>query len=211
MVLILDFEKKFFLKKNFKFDQTQYAFLRIQVTKTMNDSNINDLMKNNPRLAVAEILKKYGGALLGIITKIVGSKTIAEDTLQEASVKIWEKADTYDPSKGKLFTWLFNIVKNAALDKVRTQKFKAQQQVQSLEQTVYNHIKYSEEQAIKDVGLYQVLDQLDEKYRIIIDMIYLQGYTQQQVSEALDLPLGTVKSRVKAGIKKLRKILKATK
>ena len=177
----------------------------------MDDSNIKDLMKQNPRLAVAEILKKYGGALLGIIQRIVGSQAIAEDTLQEASIKIWEKADTYDPNKGKLFTWLFNIVKNTALDKVRTNRFKTDQKVQSLEQTVYNNIRFSEEQQIRDVGLYQVLDQLDEKYRIVIDMIYLQGYTQQQVCEALGIPLGTVKSRVRSGIKQLRKLLKNSK
>lgn len=173
----------------------------------MDDSKIIALLKENPRQAVAEILTKYGNALLGLIFKIVGSKEVAEEILQDTVIKVWKNSDKYDASKGKLFTWLLNIARNTAIDKVRTQKFQRQRTSKQLDNTVNNDVAFSEEMQIKDIGLHQQINSLDEKYRQIIDLLYLQGYTQQEVTDTLDIPLGTVKSRVRIAIRELRKIL----
>lgn len=175
----------------------------------MDDSNIHDLLKSDPRRAVAKILEKYGGALFGVIYKITGSKETAEDVLQDTSVKIWKNADTYDKNKGQLFTWLLNIARNTAIDKVRTGKFQKEKKSQNIESTVSDNIKHSEEIQMLDVGLLGVVDKLDEKNKQVIDLIYLQGYTQNEVSEILNLPLGTVKTRARNGIRQLRKLLKS--
>ncbi len=177
----------------------------------MDDSNIQDLLKRDPRKAVAKILEKYGGALLGVIQRILGSKEAAEDALQDTCVKIWKNAATYDQKKGRLFTWLLNIARNTAIDKARTGKFQHHRKSQPLEDNVYDNISHSEEMKTVDVGLMDLVDNLEEKYRQVIDLIYLQGYTQKEVAESLDLPLGTVKTRARTGLRKLRKILKAYK
>ena len=177
----------------------------------MDDSKIKDLLKQNPRLAVAEILKKYGGALLGTLFKMTGSKEEAEDLLQDTSLKIWKNADSYDDKKGRLFTWLINIARNTALDKTRTKKFQQGRKSQPLDSTVYDNVRFSEEMKLRDVGLMSQISQLDPKYRQIIDLIYLQGFSQQEVSDQLGIPLGTVKTRARSGIKQLRKLLKRNK
>ncbi len=174
----------------------------------MDDSKIKELLQSDPRRAVAQILEKYGGALLGVIHRILGSQEAAEDTLQDASVKIWKNAASYDESKGRLFTWLLNIAKNTALDKARTNKFKYSRKSQSLDSTVYDNIRFSEEMKTMDVGLLTMVEKLDVKYREVIDLIYLQGYTQKEVADILNLPLGTIKTRARSGIRELRRLLK---
>ncbi|MEL6944927.1 MAG: sigma-70 family RNA polymerase sigma factor, partial [Bacteroidota bacterium] len=165
------------------------------------DSTIIAQLKEQPRQAVAMVLSKYGDALLGVIFRIVQSREVAEEVLQDSMIKVWKNAAKYDEHKGKLFTWLLNIARNTAIDKVRLKKFQRQQKSAELDATVSNDVRYSEEMQIKDVGLHQRINQLDEKYRTIIDLIYLQGYTQSEVVKELDIPLGTVKSRVRIAIR----------
>ena len=172
------------------------------------DRNIKELLDSNPRLAIDKILDKYGGALLGVIMKIVGSREVAEDVLQDTAVKVWQNAEKYDESKGRLFTWLLNIARNTAIDKIRTKKFQQNQKSQSLEDSVYNNVTFSEEIKTKDAGLQKVINSLEEKYRKIIELLYFKGYTQKEVTEELGLPLGTVKSRSRIALRKLRELLK---
>ncbi len=171
------------------------------------DQELTSLLQKGDQQAIARILEKYGDALYGSIYQMVQSEAIAKDLMQDACVKIWKNGSSYDPNKGRLFTWILRIARNTALDKIRTEKFQRQQTSESIEQTVSNAVAHSEEMQIQDVGLQQVISRLDEKYRVIIDLIYLQGYTQKEATEALNIPLGTVKSRVKIAIRELRTLL----
>jgi len=172
------------------------------------DNNLILLLQRGDRRAIALILEKYGDALYGAIFNMVRSEAIAKDLMQDSCVKIWKNGSKYDESKGRLFTWLLRVTRNTALDKIRTDKFKREQTSESIEQTVYNTVSHSEEMQINDVGLQQVIGRLDEKYRAVIDLIYLQGYTQKEATQKLNIPLGTVKSRVKIAIRELRLLLK---
>jgi len=172
------------------------------------DNDLILLLQRGDQRAIALILEKYGDALYGSVYNMVRSEAIAKDLMQDACVKIWKNGASYDANKGRLFTWLLRVTRNTALDKIRTNKFKREQTSESIEQTVYNHVSHSEEMQINDIGLQQVIGRLDEKYRTVIDLIYLQGYTQKETTEKLNIPLGTVKSRVKIAIRELRLLLK---
>ena len=172
-----------------------------------NESHIVSLLQSDSRKAVQLILEQYGDALYTVAIKIVGSKEVAEEIMQDAFVKVWKKAAQYDANKGRLFTWLIQIVRSTAIDKVRLVNFQRNRASQSLDANVYDSVKFSEEMQIKDVGLHKALSTLDEKYRIIIELLYLQGYTQSEITEELGIPLGTVKSRAKIGIRELRKLI----
>ncbi|MCI5083311.1 MAG: sigma-70 family RNA polymerase sigma factor [Saprospiraceae bacterium] len=174
------------------------------------EHRIVELLKSNPREAVSEILEHYGDALFTVALRIVGTTEVAEEIIQDAFVKVWQKADQYDPNKGKLFTWLIQIVRSTAIDKVRLVKFQQNRKSQSLDANVYDNVAFSEEMKVKDVGLRRVIEQLDEKYRVIIRLLYFNGYTQSEVTEELGIPLGTVKSRAKIGIRELRRLLGGT-
>lgn len=172
-----------------------------------NDDFIIDLLRQNDKSAIELIYDKYGAALFGVVVKIVKSTAIAEDVLQDAFVKVWKNADKYDNTKGRLFTWLLNITRNTAIDTIRSSKFKQSQKNQPLENSVYNDVRLSTEMQVNHLGLDKVMNTLDEKYRVVLDLIYLQGYTQKEVEDELNIPLGTVKSRVRIALRELRKQL----
>lgn len=173
----------------------------------MNDELIVALMQADPRRAIEFIIEKYGGALLWNLRKISPNEEIAQDLFQEACVKIWQNAEKYDPQKGRLFTWLVQVCRNLALDKIRTQKFKRQQQSAEVDATVTNDIAFSEGMQMVDPGLQNQINRLEAKYREIIELMYFQGYTQSEISKDFDIPLGTVKSRAKVAMRELRRLL----
>lgn len=155
---------------------------------------------------IEELYDQYSDTLYGIVLRIVQQEALAQDVLQESFVKIWKNGHKYDGSKGTLFTWMLNICRNTAIDKTRSANYRRQSKIHTIDQTVYNSEKWSCEQKPDHIGLKQEVVKLEEKYREIIELIYFQGYTQQEVTDHLNIPLGTVKSRVRIGLRELRKL-----
>ena len=164
-------------------------------------------LQDREREALGEAYQQYGGALLHLILKIVQDQETGEEILQDTFVKIWEKADQFDGTRGRLFSWMAQIARNTAIDRVRSGNFKRWEKTEALEATVNDSTRWSESLRIEDSGLRKEINKLDEKYRLLIDYLYFQDYTQKEVSETLDIPLGTVKTRARMAIIELRKIL----
>jgi RNA polymerase sigma-70 factor (ECF subfamily) len=142
--------------------------------------------------------------LFGVIKKIISDDDTAQDVLQETFVKIWRYAKKYDSSKAKLFTWLYRIAYNTAIDKVRSQKNKKNNEVQMETSSVYKVTSNELNQDVLDIKKH--LSSLDDKYQIVINALFFEGMTQQEASDELDIPLGTIKSRLKIGLRELKKI-----
>lgn len=149
----------------------------------------------------------YSGALLGVVGAIVTDQEIARDVLQEVFVNIWRKIESYDPTKGRLFTWMMNVARNAAIDKVRSRSYQDSLKNKAIPDkdlaggTVINP-------QFDDVGLKKILTKLKDEYRVLIDMSYFQGYTHDEISKALNIPLGTVKTRIRTALTQLRTMIK---
>ena len=172
------------------------------------EQEIIRLLQQRDEKAVGLLYQYYAGALYGIISRMIPTKEIAEEVLQDVFVKIWQHADRYESSKGRLFTWLAQITRNAALDRVRSAAYRKGQKTDTLSSSVSNSSSVSEEMSFKDDGLRKVIESLDEKYRTLIDFAYFQGYSQSEIAEALELPLGTVKTRLRSAVNHLREVLK---
>lgn len=149
----------------------------------------------------------YSGALFTIINQIVPDKDTAGDVLQEVFVNIWKKINTYDSSKGRLFTWMLNIARNAAIDKVRSKGYRDNQRNQPIIETENSGLNISSNPAIADVGLKKVLTKLNEESRKLIDLSYFQGFTHEEIAKMLGIPLGTVKTRIRTAIIQLRTMI----
>jgi|APTNR8051073442_1049403.scaffolds.fasta_scaffold01031_12 RNA polymerase sigma-70 factor (ECF subfamily) len=175
------------------------------------DQEIVALLAQNPRQAMPLIVGKYGETLLGVLLRMTGERELAEDLLQDSMVKVWKNASGYNADRGRLFTWLIGIARNTAIDYLRVQKNQQQRQSVSLDSPVYSErigsLADDGHPTLVDSGLVETIQKLDEKYRQIIDLLYLQGYTQQQATDILGIPLGTVKTRAQAAIRELRKLL----
>ena len=168
------------------------------------EKKITNLLNQGDREAVNLAYHNYGNALYGIIRRIVKSETVAEEVLQDVMVKVWQNAKSYDRTKGRLFTWLSNIARNASIDTIRSARHLREQKTTSIENPVYENISGTEELKIKDSGLVNVIQSLDEKHRVLIDMAYFQGYSQREIEKELNIPLGTIKSRLRQAINELR-------
>lgn len=173
----------------------------------VNDQELVAMLRKQDSQGMSLIYDKYSAALYGVVLKIVRSEEAAQDVLQEAFLKIWKNGATYDDTKGRLFTWMLNITRNTAIDALRSRPFRNQEKTQSIDNNVYSNIQLSTETQVNHIGLQSVLDKLDEKYRKIIDLIYFEGYTQQEIEDEFEIPIGTVKTRVRIALRELRKLL----
>lgn len=173
------------------------------------EEELVSLLKDKDQRGFNVLYNNYSGALFGVINKIVQSDDDANDLLQDTFLKIWRNIDNYDSSKGSIFTWMMNIARNLSIDKVRSADFRDSSQNISMEQNVIYQVD-NEHQTLMDVdsiGLRKVVDNLKPEYRQLIELVYYQGYTQAEVSEEYGIPLGTVKTRIKAAVGSLRAML----
>ncbi|WP_298931189.1 RNA polymerase sigma factor [uncultured Allomuricauda sp.] len=175
---------------------------------TLIEKHIVSLLAEKDDKAISLLYDNYGDTLFGVAYKVVRDEDLAQDVLQESFIKIWKKADSYDPSKAKLFTWLFRITRNTAIDKLRSVNNKSDKEVQIDVSDVYNLGVNGIRPEFMDVQ--DNLEKIESKYQIVLEALFFQGMTQQEASEELDIPLGTVKSRLKIGLRELGKIYGTT-
>lgn len=168
------------------------------------------LIKGKDQKAFSYLYDNYSQALFGVINAILNDHEESEDVLQKAFLKIWTNFSSYDPAKGRLYTWMLNISRNLAIDATRSRHEKIKSKIQSTSVNVYkfeNNFRV-EDRAHENIGLKGILDSLKEEYKSIIDLAYFEGYTQEEISKKLNLPLGTVKTKVRQAILKLRELTK---
>lgn len=164
-------------------------------------------LKNRDETAFTYLYENYGAALNGVIVAMVNDITIAEDILQEAFLKIWNNIAAYDDTKGKLYTWMRRITHNLTLDTLKSNQYKYQKKVVGDETVVLNiNVSNTVDRNLEAKDFQKKLDVLDPKQRTIIDMSYFQGYTQEEIAKILDMPVGTVKTKIRSAIIELRKI-----
>src|SRR6202007_687846 len=110
--------------------------------------------------------------------------------------------------KGRLFTWMINVARNAAIDKIRSRGYQDSLKSRALPDNVDTGITGSATQPqVADIGLKKILRNLKEEHRILIDMSYFQGYTHDEIAKILDVPLGTVKTRIRSALMHLRTMI----
>lgn len=172
------------------------------------EQQIAGLLGRADRQAIDLIYENYAPTLLGLISRIIPDPVVAEEALQDTFVKIWKNALQYQSSKGRLFTWFANIARNTAIDTVRSARFRRRQQTTSTENFVNKDELGNEEMYLRDIGLQKVLANMDPKYRELIELAYFKSYSQREIVQELDIPLGTVKTRLRKAIEILRAQLK---
>lgn len=175
---------------------------------TLLEKHIVELLQERNEKAISLLYEHYGDTLYGVAHKVVRNDELAQDVLQESFVKIWKKSDSYDASKAKLFTWLFRITRNTAIDKLRSVNTKTDKEIQMDVSDVYNLGVDSIRPEFMDVS--ENLGKIEDKYQIVLEALFFQGMTQQEASDELDIPLGTIKSRLKIGLREMRKIYGTT-
>jgi len=164
--------------------------------------------------ALAELYDLYNRLLYGMIISIVKKREEAEDVLQEVFIKIWESASTFDEERGNVYSWLVTLARNKAIDRIRSKDYKTQKKASQdvdapefflkgdkfdpLETTIFS----DRTELVK-----RALDKIPESQSEVLKIAYYRGLTQREISEQLEIPLGTVKTRMRQGMIKLKDIL----
>jgi len=173
---------------------------------SLSEEELVSKLKSQDTLAIQALYDMYSGALLGVISRVIQHTEVAEDLLQETFIKIWNSAGSYDNSKGRLFTWMMNIARNLSIDKLRSKDFKNSNKNQDIE----NNVDFIDAQKgitfnADVLGIKDLVTSLKPEFKTVLEMVYFKGYTHVEAAEELNLPLGTVKTRIRMGIMELRK------
>lgn len=165
-------------------------------------------LKTKDQSALNYLYDHYSSALYGVVFRILRKEETAEEVLQDIFLKVWDKIESFDPSKGKLFTWMINIAHNQAIDKTRSKEVSKGRKTDDIDYLV-NKIDIQEHAQLQvdAIGLKEVLLKLSEDQQFIVNQLYLKGYTQSEVAEEFNIPLGTVKTRLRLAMIELRSTL----
>ena len=162
------------------------------------------LLKQQSNDAFNYLYQNYSNVLYGVIRRIIYDEQTSQDVLQEVFVKIWTNIERFDPQKGRIYTWMLNIARNASIDKLRSKGEIMKSKIQTGEDIVINIQKGTTEQSTDTIGLKKAVGGLQPEYQAIVELAYFKGYTQDEISKVLEIPLGTVKTRMRHAIKVLR-------
>jgi len=178
----------------------------LSVKQKYTEPELVNLLQTGSKEAFNVLYDNYSPTLFGIISRIVNSEETAQDVLQDSFVKIWKNISRYDSSKGRLFTWMLNIARNAAIDASRSKHEKNKIHDDGLLVSIGNEV--GSEMNFDHMGIKEVVTTLKPEHKLIIDYLYMKGYTQEETAGHLNMPLGTVKTRARAAIQYLREQLK---
>ncbi len=174
--------------------------------KKYGESELVLLLRQRNRDGFSYLYDNYSPALYTVILSIIPDRELANDILQEVFVKIWRQADSYDEGKGRLYTWMIQIARNSAIDVVRSTKYKLAKQNQEITESVYN--SDSDDFNPDKIGLRRMVHMLRQEHRELVELSYFQGFTHEEIAKELDMPLGTVKTRLRTALIQLRTLFK---
>jgi RNA polymerase sigma factor (sigma-70 family) len=182
-------------------------FASLALSVTYSEHELITALRAKDDQAFSYLYDHYSGSLYSIILQIVKSPEPANDVLQDVFVNIWRKIDSYDPIKGRLFTWMLNISRNASIDMLRSKNYQNSLKNQEITDNVYGGDQVTQT-SIDSIGLTKFLGKLRPEQRVLIELAYFKGYTHDEIAQIEDIPLGTVKTRIRSALLQLREYLK---
>ena len=163
--------------------------------------------------ALHELFERYNRLVFSVAFAIVGDRGIAEEITLDVFVQVWKRAETYRQDRAKVSTWLIAITRHHSIDILRWQKSRPETDslnwdgISLHNGPVVHSLEENVELTMQRDRVREALSQLPDEQRETLIMAYFKGYTQSQISEALGQPLGTIKTRIRLGMQKLRKLL----
>lgn len=158
--------------------------------------------------AFEQLYSMYHESIHGVVYNVVRDSAISDELTQDVFIKAWNNAESYSSKKGRFFTWILNIARNAAIDKTRSKAFKKSKQNSDID--FFVDIIGGEndlDRKTDAIGIKKFVAQLGDKCKSLIEFLYFKGFTQKETGETLQIPLGTVKTRNRNCIKKLRDLV----
>lgn len=164
--------------------------------------------------ALSELYDRYGRLVFSLAVRVVGDSETAEEITQDVFVQVWKKAQTYQPDLGRPVTWLVSIARHRAIDMLRRRRVRPSERLDGLEEEDFP-LKTLDEDAPEHLSelsqsrerLQRALASLPEEQRRVLLLAYFEGLSHRELAEKFSQPLGTVKTRLRLGLQKLRQQL----
>ncbi len=174
---------------------------------SLSEEELIDAIRKRKPIGAEALYDMYSGSLYGIIHRVIQDEDLGQDLLQDAFVKIWNSINSFDEKRGRLFTWMVNLTRNLAIDKLRSKDFRNSTKNQDIENSV-NLIDDQRNTTLntETLGLKELVEKLKPESKAVLDLVYFKGYTHVEASEELGIPLGTVKTRIRVAINMLRQL-----
>ncbi|MGB4775504.1 MAG: sigma-70 family RNA polymerase sigma factor [Daejeonella sp.] len=174
---------------------------------SLSESDLIQAISRKDRRGAEALYDMYSSSLFGVINRIIQETELAEDLLQETFIKIWNSFESYDSAKGRLFTWMVNIARNLSIDKTRSKDFRNHSKTEGMENFVLSiDEQYNTSMNPETLGIKELVEKLKPEQKEVLNLFYFSGYTHVEVAEELNIPLGTVKTRLRSSIIALRKL-----
>lgn len=173
----------------------------------LSDEALVLLAARSQQTALAELYDRYGRPAYGLALRVLRDETLAEDAVQEAFLGVWRTASRFVPERGTASTWILTLVHRRAVDLVRREE---RRRADPLERAIEPSSGSVDDEAwlrLQRERVQHALRQLPDQQREALELAYYGGFTQSELAERLGLPLGTIKSRVFAGLARLRELL----
>ena len=168
-------------------------------------------LKRGESTAIESLYDRYGRLAYGLAFRILNERSAAEDVVQDAFVSVWRNAAGFDASRGSLRNWLLSIVRNRAIDRLRgSARVRTELQLETAERTA--KVPDAWEEVAMDLERKQIQEgfsELPDPQRRTLELAYFGGYTHVEIASRMQVPLGTVKSRMRIGLEKMRTFLEA--
>ena len=173
----------------------------------LSDEALVALVARSDETALAELYDRIGGIAYGLAYRVLRDESLAEDAVQEAFLGLWRTAASFIPERAKASTWLLTLVHRRAVDLVRREQRRRAEPLEDAPEPVTESAEDDAWLRLDRERVQGALAQLPDQQREAIELAYYGGFTQSELAERLDQPLGTIKSRMFAGLARLRELL----
>jgi RNA polymerase sigma-70 factor, ECF subfamily len=181
----------------------------MQHIEEVSDAQLVTSIARYSEVALAEVYRRHGGAVYGLARRVLSDATEAEDVAQEVFLRLWNEPDRYDPARGSLRSFLLAQSHARAVDAVRSTSSRRQRESRDALRTA--RAAYDLQHEIWDLAMADqvgnAMDTLPEEERRAIELAYFDGHTYREVARLLQQPEGTVKSRIRNGMRRMRSAL----
>lgn len=174
------------------------------------DRILIDRVKNRDKAAFGEIYSRFSQIVFNLVYRILKDREEAKEVVQEIFLQVWRKAASYDSERGAVSTWIINIARNRSIDRLRAlgHRDRSMQIDEERLNSKFDLSRIIEDREERRKVIQNALDTLPEDQRAAIEMVYFDGYTHVETAERLGEPVGTIKTRLRLGVAKLKEKIK---
>lgn len=176
------------------------------------DEQLLQLISRQDLLAYETLYNRHAQIVYNLLNRIVRDVTTAEELLQETFWQVWQKAGQY-AEKGAVAAWLYRIARNKALDQLRREKARPRAMENELgtfdQLALHESAEQTTAERLQRQEIYQALENIPGEQRVCLELAYFEGMSQREIAEYMQTPLGTIKTRMRIGMEKLERLLRA--